>query len=110
MSLIGGGGSLELIKRIETLEKRIKELEKKSGALTIPIARIANASIKEYLKANLKSGYCIPFMFYGLTDNPFTQLIYGYGMAFYYQELSASAWIIAHNGAGTIETKQISLK
>lgn len=49
-------------------------------------------------------------MFYGLTDNPFTQLIYGYGIAFYYQELSASAWIIAHNGAGVIETKQISLK
>lgn len=48
-------------------------------------------------------------MFYGLTDNPFTQLIYGYGIAFYYQELSASAWIIAHNGNGTVETKQISL-
>lgn len=104
MSLVSGGGgaSLELIKRIEALEQ-------KSGAVTIPIARIVNTSIKEYLKANLKNGSCIPFMFYGLTDNPFTQLIYGYGIAFYYQELSTSAWIIAHNGAGVIETKQISL-
>ena len=102
-NLFGGGASIELIKRIEALEQ-------KSGVVTIPIARILNTSIKEYLKANLKNGSCIPFVFYGLTDNPFTQLIYGYGIAFYYQGLSAAAWVIAYNGAGVIETKQIPLK
>lgn len=48
-------------------------------------------------------------MFHGLTDCPFEQLRYGYGIAFYHNYLSNAAWIIAHNGNGTVETKQISL-